>query len=115
MKPQSVHCKLGETIEQYCSDVLVHTPEVCKGAHLYNGYPARKDSHDSWGMCTTSTKSQTVMTTVLTVKNGMNPHMISGTSGRFGLFGLVPLVRTILCSGLCGVIDVPLSRCCSFT
>jgi hypothetical protein len=52
---------------------------------------------------------------VLTVMNSMDPHMISGTSGRFGLFGLVPLVRTILCSGLCGVIDVPLSRCCSFT
>jgi hypothetical protein len=29
-----------ETIEQPCSDVLAHTPEVCKGTHLYNGYPA---------------------------------------------------------------------------
>jgi hypothetical protein len=29
-----------ETIEQPCSDVLAHTPEVCKGTHLYNEYSA---------------------------------------------------------------------------
>jgi hypothetical protein len=46
VKPQRVHCKLGETIEQPCSDVLEHTPEVCKGAHLYNEYPAIQDGHD---------------------------------------------------------------------
>jgi hypothetical protein len=34
---------LGKTIEQPFSDVLVHTLEVCKGAHLYDGYPASKD------------------------------------------------------------------------
>jgi hypothetical protein len=32
--------KLGETIEQSCSDVLAHTLEVCKDTHLYNGYLA---------------------------------------------------------------------------
>jgi hypothetical protein len=79
VKPQWVRCKLGKTIEQPCSDVLAHTPEVCKGACLYNGYPASKDDHDSWGMCTTSTESQTVMTAVLTVMSGMDSHMISGT------------------------------------
>jgi hypothetical protein len=29
-----------ENIEQPCSDVLAHTPEVCKGTHLYNEYSA---------------------------------------------------------------------------
>jgi hypothetical protein len=53
VKPQWVCYKLGKTIEQPCSDVLEHTPEVCKGGHLYNGYLASMDDHDSWGMCTT--------------------------------------------------------------
>jgi hypothetical protein len=46
VKPQRVRCKLGETIEQPYSDVLGHTPIVCKGAHLCNGYLASKDDHD---------------------------------------------------------------------
>jgi hypothetical protein len=79
VKPQWIHCKLGETIEQPYSDVLAHTPEVGKGAHLYNGYSASKGDHDSWGMCTTSIESQTIMTAVLTIMSGMDPHMISGT------------------------------------
>jgi hypothetical protein len=54
VKHQRVHCKLGETIEQPCSDVLAHPPNVCKGAHLYNEYPTIQDCHDSWRMCTTS-------------------------------------------------------------
>jgi hypothetical protein len=36
VKPQWVHCKLDETIEQCCSDFLAHTLEVCKSAHRYN-------------------------------------------------------------------------------
>jgi hypothetical protein len=44
-----VRCKLGKTIEQPCSDVLAHTPEMCKGTRLYNGYPAIKEDHDSLG------------------------------------------------------------------
>jgi hypothetical protein len=75
----AVRCKLGKTIEQPCSDVLAHTPEVCKGTHLYNGYPSIEDDHDSWGTCTTSAECKTVITTVLTVMSGMDPHMISGT------------------------------------
>jgi hypothetical protein len=86
VKPQRVCRKLGKTIEQPCSDVLMYTPKVCKGTHLYNGYPAIKDDHDSWGMCTTSTERKTVITTVLTVMSGMDPHMISRT--RVGLVGL---------------------------
>jgi hypothetical protein len=84
VKPQRVHYKLGETTEQPCSDVIAHTPEVCNGTHLYNRYPAIKDDRDSWGMCTTSVECKTVITTVLTVTSGMNPHMISGTRDVFG-------------------------------
>jgi hypothetical protein len=84
VKPQRVRCKLGETIEQPCSDVLAHTPEVRKGTHLYNGYPAIKDDHDSWGMCTTSAEYKTIIAVVLTVLNDMDPHKISGTRDGFG-------------------------------
>jgi hypothetical protein len=92
VKPQQVHCKLEKTIEQPCSDVLAHTLKVCKGTRLYNGYPTIKDDCDSWGMCTTSAECKTVITDVLTIMSGMDPHMISGT--RVGLveLGLVSLV-----------------------
>jgi hypothetical protein len=91
VKPQRVCCKLGKTIEQPYSDVLAHTPEVCKSTRLYNGYPAIKDDRDSWGKCTTSAECKTVITVVLTVKSGVDPHMISGT--RVGLVesGMVSL------------------------
>jgi hypothetical protein len=92
VKPQRVCCKLGKTIEQPCSDVLVHTPKVCKGTHLYKRYPTIKDDHDSWGMSTTAEECRTIITYVLTFMSGMDPHMISGT--RVGLveLGLVSLV-----------------------
>jgi hypothetical protein len=60
--------------------------EVCKGTCLYNRYLAIKDDRDSWGMCTTSPECKTVITVVLTVMSGIDPHMISGT--RVGLVGL---------------------------
>jgi hypothetical protein len=68
------------------------TPDVCKGTRLYNGYLAIKDDRDSWRMCTTSAECKTVITVVLMVMSGMDPHMISGT--RVGLveLGLVSLV-----------------------
>jgi hypothetical protein len=92
VKPQRVHYKLGKTIEQPCSDVLTHTPEVCKGTRLYNGYPAIKDDRDSWGTCITSVECKTVIIAMLMVTSGMDPHMISGT--RVGLveLGMVSLV-----------------------
>jgi hypothetical protein len=92
VKPWWVCYKLGKTIEQPCSDVLAYTPEVCKGTRLYNGYLAIKDDHDSWGTCITSAECKTVITAVLTVMSGMDPHMISRT--RVGLVesGLVSLV-----------------------
>jgi hypothetical protein len=40
-----------------------------------------KDNHDSWGTCTTSAECKTIITVVLTVMSGMNPHMISGNLG----------------------------------
>jgi hypothetical protein len=86
VKPQRVCYKLGKTIEQPCSDVFTHIPEVCKGTRLYNSYPAIKDDRDSWGMCTTSAECKAVITVVLMVMNGMDPHMISRT--RVGLVGL---------------------------
>jgi hypothetical protein len=58
---------------------------VCKGTHLYNGYLAIKDDYDSWGMCTTSVECKTVITAVLTVMSGIDPHMIT----RIGLVVLV--------------------------
>jgi hypothetical protein len=70
------HLALGETIEQPYSDVLAHTPKVCKGTHLYNGYPAIKDDHGSWGMCTTSVECKTIIIVVLTVMSGMDPGWV---------------------------------------
>jgi hypothetical protein len=84
MKPQRVRCKLGKTIEQPYSDVLPHTPEVCKDTCLYNRYPAIKDDHDSCGMYTTSAECKTVITAVPTVMSGIDPHMISETRVGFG-------------------------------
>jgi hypothetical protein len=83
VKPQWVCCKVEKIIEQPCSDVLAHIVEVCKGTRLHNGYPAIKDDHDKWGMCTASVEYKTVITVVLTVMSGMDPHMISGTRVGF--------------------------------
>jgi hypothetical protein len=40
-----------------------------------------KDNHDSWVTCTTSVECKTVITAVLMVMSGMDPHMISGNIG----------------------------------
>jgi hypothetical protein len=95
VKPQRLRCKLGKTIEQPCSDVLAHTAEVCKGTDLYNGYPATKDDHDSWGTCTTSVECKTVTIGVLTVMSGMDPHMISETQVGLVESGMVSLVDLV--------------------
>jgi hypothetical protein len=54
-------------------------------------------NHDSWVTCTTSAKCKTVITAVLTVMSGMDPHMISGNPGFglvwFGWFVEVDLIR----------------------
>jgi hypothetical protein len=46
-----------------------------------------EDNHDSWVMCTTSAECKTVITVMLTVMSGMDPHMISGNT-EFGLVWL---------------------------
>jgi hypothetical protein len=40
-----------------------------------------KDNHDSWVTCTTSVECKIIITAVLTVMSGMDPHMISGNLG----------------------------------
>jgi hypothetical protein len=47
-----------------------------------------EDNRDSWVTCTTSAECKTVITVMLTVMSGMDPHMISGNR-EFGWFGLV--------------------------
>jgi hypothetical protein len=57
-----------------------HTPRKC--ARVLVGTMSiqlSKDNHESWGTCTTSTKCKTIMTAVLMVMSGMDPHMISET------------------------------------
>jgi hypothetical protein len=39
VKPQRVRYKLEEAIEKPCSDILVHTLEVCKGIPLDQRMP----------------------------------------------------------------------------
>jgi hypothetical protein len=77
-----------------------------------------KDNHDLWVTCTTSAECKTVITAVLTVMSGMDPHMISGNPG-FGWVGLVGLPKWILLG--CGSVTVrlrdaievsALRRCC---
>jgi hypothetical protein len=92
VKPLQVRCKLGKSIKQPCSDVLAHTPVVCKSTHLYNGYPAIQDDRDSWGMCTTSVECKTVITVVFMVMSGMDPHMICETWVGLVELGQVSLV-----------------------
>jgi hypothetical protein len=44
-----------------------------------------KDNHNSWGTSTTSAECKTVITVVLMVMSGMEPHLISGTWDGFWL------------------------------
>jgi hypothetical protein len=50
-----------------------------------------KDNDDSWVTCTTSAECKTVITVVLTVMSGMDPHMISGNIGMGNDYVLVGL------------------------
>jgi hypothetical protein len=49
-------------------------------------------------MCTTSTECKTILIAVLTVKSGMDPHMISQDSGYFG--GIVQLLGFLVGVGI---------------
>jgi hypothetical protein len=54
-----------------------------------------EDNHDSWVLCTTTAECKTIITAVLTVMNGMDPHMISWNLRWvwFGLLVKVDLIR----------------------
>jgi hypothetical protein len=40
-----------------------------------------KDNHNPWGTCITSAECKTIITIVLAIMRGMDPHMISGNLG----------------------------------
>jgi hypothetical protein len=54
-----------------------------------------EDNHDSWVTCTTSAECKTVITTVLIVMSGMDPHMIRWNLGWvwFGWLVEVDFIR----------------------
>jgi hypothetical protein len=53
-----------------------------------------KHNHDSWRMYTTSVECKTIITAVLTVLSGMDPHMISGTWDGLLVKSLVGLCQS---------------------
>jgi hypothetical protein len=66
-----------------------HTPLECVGVLVgTTGIQLSEDNHDSWVLCTTSAECKTVITAVLTVMSGMDPHMIRWNL-RWVWFGLV--------------------------
>jgi hypothetical protein len=65
-----------------------------------------KDHHDPWGTCTTSTECKIVITDVLTVMSGMDPHMITGTWDGLLVKSLVGCVKVGLVG--CGSVKVRL-------
>jgi hypothetical protein len=79
-----------------------------------------EDNHDSWVTCTTSAECKTVVTAVLTIVSGMDPHMISGNT----VFGLAWLGWRIGFFLGCGSVTVrlrdaievrTLRRCCDLS
>jgi hypothetical protein len=55
-----------------------HTPWKCVRVLVgTTSIRLSEDNHDSWETCTTSAECKTVITTMLTVMSGMDPHMIS--------------------------------------
>jgi hypothetical protein len=65
-----------------------HTPWKCVRVLVgTTSIRLSEDNHDSWVMCTASAECKTIITAVLMVMSGMDPHMISGNTG----FGLVRL------------------------
>jgi hypothetical protein len=53
-----------------------------------------EDNHDSWVTCTISAECKTVITAMLMVMSGMDPHMISGNIGMGNGHVLVGLCRS---------------------
>jgi hypothetical protein len=73
-----------------------HTPWKCVRVLVGTmSIQLSEDNHNSWVMCTTSAECKTIITAVLMVMSGMDPHMISGNL-EFGWVGLVGLSKWIL-------------------
>jgi hypothetical protein len=72
-----------------------HTPWKCVRVLIgTTSIRLSKDNHDSWVTCTTSTECKTVITAVLMIMSGMDPHMISGNIGMGNGYVLVGLCRS---------------------
>jgi hypothetical protein len=66
-----------------------HTPWKCVRVLIgTTSIRLSEDNHDSWGTCTTSAECKTIITAVLMVMSGMDPHMIRWNM-RWVWFGLV--------------------------
>jgi hypothetical protein len=77
VKPQWVCYKLDETLNSLVV-ISWHTPWKCVRVLIGTmSIRLSDDNHDSWVTCTTSVECKTVITAVLTVMSGMDPHMIS--------------------------------------
>jgi hypothetical protein len=75
--------------------IFWHTPWKCVRVLIgTTSIQLSKDNHDSWVTCTTSTECKNVITAVLTVMSGMNPHMISVYPGMGNGYILVGLCRS---------------------
>jgi hypothetical protein len=83
MKPLNSLVVISWHTPQKCVRVLVGTMSI----------QLSKDNHDSWVTCTTSAECKTVITAVLMVMSGMDPHMISGNIGMGNGYVLVGLCR----------------------
>jgi hypothetical protein len=79
--------------------IFWHTPWKCVRVLIgTTSIRLSEDNHDSWVTCTTSAECKTVITAVLTVMSGMDPHMISWNLRWvwlvwFGRFVGVDLIR----------------------
>jgi hypothetical protein len=98
--------------------IFWHTPWKCvRGLIGTMSIRLSEDNHDSWVTCTTSAECKIVITAVLMVMSGMDPHMISWNL-RWVWFGLVGLSKWIslgygsVTVGLRDAIKVRILRSC---
>jgi hypothetical protein len=69
--------------------ISLHTPWKCVRVLIgTTSIRLSEDNHDSWVTCTTSAECKTIITVMLMVMSGMDPHMIRWNL-RWVWFGLV--------------------------
>jgi hypothetical protein len=84
-----------------------HTPRKCVRVLIGTmSIPLSKDNHDSWKICITSTECKTIITVMLMVMSGMDPHMISGTWDELLVKSFIGLCQVGLLG--CGSVTVRL-------